>query len=371
MQEKVRFIGNDGEYKLTTLKTVVDRKLIVPSYQRPYAWDEENIEDLFNALSDKIEFTRLNGKHKQITHTTSFLGSVILSSRHEGSEYLIIDGQQRLTTFLLVLRVIYEKLNDEIKNLDTQLDQIYKQNQEAQKKQDLKTQQNLFNTKKPLEAQKEKYEELSHDIYSVIHQASIKRETSSGDKAGEKIELCYIQFIRDGVHKNIIRSKDEEGKRTALPKGAAKIIDFDKNINLISDRINDLAEHICKETGWGAERRIDALKHIVKYVLKSVQFCLINISGENSEEYAVEAFNTLNTTGQPLTGFEVLKSKMIQAPNQWLKDELPCDDEGGTFVKSKGDSSISKAINTSADARKDTSIHQSVTGRPARLLKIN
>ena len=54
--------------------------------------------------------------------------------------------------------------------------------------------------------------------------------------------------------------------------------------------------------------------------MNTVKFCLLNIEGENSEEYAIDVFNTLNSTGEPLTGFEVFKSKLMQF-NKSSKDK--------------------------------------------------
>jgi hypothetical protein len=80
-------------------------KFVIPEYQRPYAWTEDEVETLFN---DLLEFTRKSLNHKDQTY---FLGSVV-SYTNENGEQEIIDGQQRITSLFLLLRAIYTKLQE-------------------------------------------------------------------------------------------------------------------------------------------------------------------------------------------------------------------------------------------------------------------
>lgn len=77
---------------------------IIPEYQRPYAWEEEQIETLFE---DLWEFT--TSIAGQDSKSTYFLGSVV-SYENDHGEQEIIDGQQRITSLFLLLRAIYTKL---------------------------------------------------------------------------------------------------------------------------------------------------------------------------------------------------------------------------------------------------------------------
>ena len=84
-----------------------DSLFLVPDYQRPYAWTEDECtalwEDLFSfALPD-------NGKFD--TNKEYFLGSIVVFKNHD-EQFEIIDGQQRLITLLLILRAFYLILNE-------------------------------------------------------------------------------------------------------------------------------------------------------------------------------------------------------------------------------------------------------------------
>ena len=82
----------------------------VPFFQRAYAWDKEQWEQLFKDLKESY-------KDNKKDH---FLGSVIFkqlaTNAGEGSKRSLIDGQQRLTTFSLLVKVLYERLDDEDKS---------------------------------------------------------------------------------------------------------------------------------------------------------------------------------------------------------------------------------------------------------------
>ena len=72
---------------------------IVPQYQRPYVWQEENIQELIDDLYYAFE-------NKQ--NSEYFLGALVLkrTTEKEFREYEILDGQHRLTTLCMMMAVI-------------------------------------------------------------------------------------------------------------------------------------------------------------------------------------------------------------------------------------------------------------------------
>ena len=81
-----------------SLKDIFDDKLsfIIPAYQRPYVWGDENIsrlfEDIYNACKDDRPY---------------FLGTIVTSSGENDTVKVLIDGQQRFTT-LILLSIIFK-----------------------------------------------------------------------------------------------------------------------------------------------------------------------------------------------------------------------------------------------------------------------
>ena len=85
-----------------------DRKAdyIIPDYQRPYAWDEDSCQTLWDdifsfAIPD-------NDATKFDTNDEYFLGSIV-TFENDRKQKEVIDGQQRLTTFMLLLRAFYDR----------------------------------------------------------------------------------------------------------------------------------------------------------------------------------------------------------------------------------------------------------------------
>lgn len=99
------------------LETGKDKKFVIPEYQRPYAWSDEQIQTLFD---DLVEYTENNSE------STYFLGTIV-SYENDNHEQEIIDGQQRITSLFLLLRAIYSKLSSmvetpESKNFKAQIE---------------------------------------------------------------------------------------------------------------------------------------------------------------------------------------------------------------------------------------------------------
>lgn len=88
----------------TLLGSGKSKPFVIPEYQRPYAWTDEQVETLFE---DLWEFTATSGGTER--ESSYFLGSVV-SYENKNGEQEIIDGQQRITSLFLLLRAIYTKL---------------------------------------------------------------------------------------------------------------------------------------------------------------------------------------------------------------------------------------------------------------------
>ena len=91
----------------------------IPEYQRGYAWDAKQVKDLIEDLDALVEDVNIR---------THYMGTVVVYDHpddtilYKGDQYVVadvVDGQQRLTSVLLYLSVILEKL--------AFVDEIYKE----------------------------------------------------------------------------------------------------------------------------------------------------------------------------------------------------------------------------------------------------
>ncbi len=93
----------------------------IPIYQRPYQWTEENCEKLLDDLFFNYEDDR---------ESDYFCGSLVLILISEDSKkaktYDVVDGQQRLSTFILLAKVLATLYNNEVLNNKTSKDFLEK-----------------------------------------------------------------------------------------------------------------------------------------------------------------------------------------------------------------------------------------------------
>ena len=76
---------------------------VIPAYQRPYAWTEEETGTLFE---DLYEFYQ-----SEPADESYFLGSIVLIKEEDMPLSEVIDGQQRLTTLTMLLAVLTSRLS--------------------------------------------------------------------------------------------------------------------------------------------------------------------------------------------------------------------------------------------------------------------
>lgn len=95
-----------SEQRLVEYMDGAKKRFVIPVYQRNYDWKMENCKQLFD---DLVKIIR-NGRKSH------FFGSIVSVYNPDGrnSEYLIIDGQQRLTTVSLLFLAMYNLIENKI-----------------------------------------------------------------------------------------------------------------------------------------------------------------------------------------------------------------------------------------------------------------
>lgn len=107
---------NNQEGKETILGNEI--KYIIPIYQRPYSWTNEQIKKFLSDI-----FLGYWGNEGIIIKEPMFIGTMQLAEKDlEKKEQQVIDGQQRLTTFLILLKVLKLKYPDCIELKSIQFD---------------------------------------------------------------------------------------------------------------------------------------------------------------------------------------------------------------------------------------------------------
>ncbi|EQD97503.1 rloF [Helicobacter pylori PZ5024] len=158
----------------------------IPVYQRNYTWEEENCEKL---LQDIINISQNKKTH--------FMGSITYilhsiddeKSLRQLQEFIIIDGQQRITTLMLLLKAIETKIQN--KAIKKEIDNLL----------------NLTGQRlrlKPIKSDKEAFDLVmqnrSHELQGVSHIRDnyrfFTKELDKYLKEGYRIEEIYGAFLR-------------------------------------------------------------------------------------------------------------------------------------------------------------------------------
>ena len=95
------------------------KAFLIPEYQRPYSWERDECLTLWNNLYE-FAFPNDTITDFDADEDNYFMGT-ILFFKNRSKEYELIDGQQRIVTFMLMLRAFYEAFgsaqDENIKNI--------------------------------------------------------------------------------------------------------------------------------------------------------------------------------------------------------------------------------------------------------------
>jgi hypothetical protein len=93
---------SDFESGTISVGTLFDAKSFyrIPSYQRPFSWDEEQFDDL---VTDTRDAER---------EAPYFLGNIVLHVDKDGTK-VIVDGQQRITSLMILLACLRDAIDDQ------------------------------------------------------------------------------------------------------------------------------------------------------------------------------------------------------------------------------------------------------------------
>ena len=81
--------------RIWSIDKLLKANLVIPNYQRPYKWTDKNIIELLLDIQTSIEESR------KYTNFKYRIGTIILYKNGNG-EYEVVDGQQRILSFLLL-----------------------------------------------------------------------------------------------------------------------------------------------------------------------------------------------------------------------------------------------------------------------------
>ena len=313
----------------------------VPEYQRTYHWSEGNIKRLLEDC--------LNGFHylsESESESFTFLGTIILVREKseppfDGTSLSIVDGQQRLTTLILLCCVLMEELlsrrgdvlhlqEPTIRWIESEIDSICSRLftcVRGQLPRDGKmsafprivrfTEDNRAFSPSEVKYSSviAKFLMIFSDRYSQSDSVSIPGHTENN--AEEERFFQNYKYIQEQVELGIYKGDDapDTGRQSNLDHNQIDYEDFRKaglrNLFEKLDTLPDQVERDCAISNIASTSDSSGLIRIMlfsHYLLKSVILTRVEATDEDS---AFDIFDSLNTTGEPLTAIETFKPRVI------------------------------------------------------------
>ncbi|HZJ76877.1 MAG TPA: DUF262 domain-containing protein, partial [Oscillospiraceae bacterium] len=188
-----------GPMKLLALLKENKNTFNIPVYQRNYEWNTEQIKQIFEDVEGIIKDNYNNGH---------FLGTIVFVSNEKQDlmmERIIIDGQQRITTTVLLLKAIYDSLNEnnnEERSLREEIYETYIINKYVDEKYKLKL--------KPVEEDMKAYvgliesNQINEDSKIYVNYRLLMNLISNSDFEVRQVykALSYIQIVYISLDKN-------------------------------------------------------------------------------------------------------------------------------------------------------------------------
>lgn len=312
--------------------------LIIPSYQRAYSWDKEQ---LYSLIGDSIEglgaFYDRNKPNRN--NRMTYIGTIIVSNGYDSARQygfinppdpclLIIDGQQRITSIVItaigLIRAIASVLG-RLKILEGESSSLgsirsVAEMQLAKLFQLVKVQNRPFVRVIRLanDIWREPESQYKSTIAYVSDQLIKARESSVLEKFAAKrpqnqprsFEFSRIEdwskalqaFLRGDDSRTTFLDNIPTCDEIKLTTDASEIlfgskVDFDFDRTLLSEGDVDLLNNFVR------------LIVFVQYFLTRVAFTKVKGLSEDS---AFDVFDSLNTTGEPLNAYETLKPQILR-----------------------------------------------------------
>ncbi len=244
----------------------------IPIYQRPYQWGKEQCEELLNDLFEN---------YKDHGEDDYFCGSLVLIQSDEGNKtYDVVDGQQRLSTFILLAKVLA--------------------------------------TLYPVD---DKYQRYLQESWSDRHEnrEKKKRKRLDFDLVGSSAKKDFqdtLDFFDD-----LDASKGEGSKSNDPSKG--------KN--------SYLKNAICLKN-YLEKKEIENIDDFIQWLYLKVNFITITCS---DTDMALRIFNVLNARGLPLHATDIFKGELLkklteekeqeELATRWENLRQKCLDNGFTM----------------------------------------
>lgn len=255
----------------------------IPKYQRGYAWEIQNIRELFEDVVESIE-----------SNSNHYIGTIVLSKSEDDDEkFYVVDGQQRITTTTLIISALIKKLTEKDQ---AYYERFYLKEDERYRltplNRDCKFFTDLLDSKvdepqnKSQRYLKEAYEEIKFKVEKIDDKLKFL-------KSVEKLEVMEFVENSEGDAIRIFQTVNDRGKPLSnMEKAKSLLIYFsnrylDKKLdNQINDCFSDIFEIYDDIKHLGEELNITLIKNKEFNEDNLMRYHFVSYSDENYDPTA-------------------------------------------------------------------------------------
>jgi len=259
---------------LLSVKQILERRyrFYVPAYQRGYRWRPKQVELFIDDLDRFI--LEENDKIPDKKCPFYCLQAVVVKDNKERIMLEVIDGQQRLTTVLIILQALYTVNNWEILKSKIEIESL------------------------PIKI-------------SIVNPDAFEIEYEHREGSNKWLEAITRAYIKDGINNNTAESdslKNNNSDYYHLMEAYTTAIEIFKK--------------------WKSE---DVLKlpTFQKYLIEFTRFVWYNTSLVKSNDSEVDIFDRINSTKIELNNAELIKALLLQKDNfgkdTQIRDQMAID----------------------------------------------
>lgn len=241
----------------------------IPEYQRPYSWNEDHCQILWDDLKSFAESIKENKNTKKENNNINyFLGSIVFFKTDERNGVReVVDGQQRIVTFTLLLKAFYVFLNKSNKNDDEGIKQLISDIKKC-----------IWN--------------INEDYQVLIEKPKIINNVIDEDAKQELKDLLEKDIDIDNKHL-LDNCKSQ----------------YAKNYKFFLETIDK----------YNRDNAATGIQQLPKIIIENTILLLV---GTNDQDSALDIFSTLNDRGLSLSDSDILKYLMYKEYKRKGSEEL-------------------------------------------------
>ena len=260
----------DPKLKLISeyLKLDKAKNFVIPEYQRGYSWNKDQCDKLWQDIEAFIDLGATD---------PYFFGTIIVDCS-EDNKFSLIDGQQRTTTFLLLLKALLIRLTEVLDN---------------------------FGNDEDSEELKAGLEDNRNKIIGILYKAEAEDRVSilKNWETVEEITILENLSINE-QHKDEVR-KILNARDSTTAKNNVKKFPYKKKDNKYTNHFRNFQYFHDQLSG----KQESQLNEFAKIFLNKCQ--IIEIRSWQIEQ-AITMFNSLNSTGMPLSDADIISAQLYK-----------------------------------------------------------